>query len=192
MFRRRRIQERRLRRAWRRAFGGPEAQEAMAKLQQAHQAMAQGDFPLAAGLFEGLATQGEAYAIRSTPALLIQAGRARLMAGDSTRAIAHFERGLMLMAEVGRVLRLPIVAGSILAEMRSRGLTAEADALEAKVRRALGVQALALQPAVPEARPQLPPKCPQCGGTVHPQEVEWVDSGSAVCDYCGSILGGEA
>ena len=192
MFGRRRIQERRLRRAWRRNLGRPGAQEAMARLQQAHQAMAKGDFPQAAGLFEGLATQGETFGIRSTPALLIQAGRARLMAGDVTQATAHFERGLMLMAEVGRVLRLPIVAGSILAEMRARGLTAEADALEIKVRRALGVQALAPQPAASGPRPQLPPKCPQCGGTVHPQEVEWIDSGSAVCDYCGSVLEGEA
>ena len=163
----------------------------MARLQQAHQAMAQGDFPRAANLFEGLATQAEANGIRSTPALFIQAGRARLMEGDSTRATGHFECGLLLMAEVGRMRRLPIVAGSILTEMRSRGLAAEADALDAKVRQALGLQGLALAPAAAEARPQLPPKCPYCGGTVHPQEVEWLDATSAACDYCGSILSAE-
>lgn len=164
----------------------------MAKLQQAHQAMALGAFPQAAGLFEELATQAEAYGVRSRPALFIQAGRARLMAGDTAPAISHFERGLILMAEVGRVGRLSVVAGSVLAELRARGLAAEADALETRVRQAVGLQAVAPSPAVSVSSPRLPAKCPYCGGTVRPQEVEWVNGTSAVCDYCGSLLGGEA
>jgi hypothetical protein len=35
---------------------------------------------------------------------------------------------------------------------------------------------------------KLPPECPNCGGSVHPDEIEWTDSRSAICDYCGSIL----
>jgi hypothetical protein len=35
---------------------------------------------------------------------------------------------------------------------------------------------------------KLPLKCPNCGGSVHPDELEWTDSRSAICDYCGSIL----
>jgi hypothetical protein len=35
---------------------------------------------------------------------------------------------------------------------------------------------------------KLPPECPNCGGSVHPDELEWTDSRSAICDYCGSIL----
>jgi hypothetical protein len=35
---------------------------------------------------------------------------------------------------------------------------------------------------------KLPPECPNCGGSVHPDELEWTDSHSAVCDYCGGII----
>ncbi len=39
---------------------------------------------------------------------------------------------------------------------------------------------------------KLPPECPNCGGNVHPDEIEWTDSHSAVCDYCGSIIQAES
>ncbi len=148
---------------------GEEAQEALARLQQAHQFMAQGDYARAAEIFEALAAAGEPRRFPSTPALYIQAGRVRLQAGDTVRATAHFEHGLMLLAEFGRLRRLPIVAGRVLDEMRTRALTAEADALEVKVRQALARQGLALAAVATAESPHLPAKCPHCGGTVHSQ-----------------------
>jgi NAD-dependent SIR2 family protein deacetylase len=35
---------------------------------------------------------------------------------------------------------------------------------------------------------RLPPKCPYCGGTVHPGEVEWINDTAAECDFCGSVI----
>ena len=29
---------------------------------------------------------------------------------------------------------------------------------------------------------KLPPECPNCGGSVHSDEIEWTDSRSALCD----------
>jgi hypothetical protein len=41
---------------------------------------------------------------------------------------------------------------------------------------------------IPAELGKLPPECPNCGGSVHPDELEWTDSHSAVCDYCGSVI----
>jgi DNA-directed RNA polymerase subunit RPC12/RpoP len=38
----------------------------------------------------------------------------------------------------------------------------------------------------------LPSKCPYCGGTLNPSEVERTPGGGAVCMYCGSIVQGDA
>lgn len=171
---------------------GAEVQAVLARLQQAHQSMSQGEYLRAAEIFEALAAEGEPRRFPRTPAVYIQAGRARLLAGDAVRAAAHFEHGLMLLADFGRLRRLPIVAGRVLDEMRAGGLAGEADALETKVRQALARQGLALAPVAASKTTRLPAKCPHCGGTVHPQEVDWVDATSAACDYCGSILTAEA
>jgi endogenous inhibitor of DNA gyrase (YacG/DUF329 family) len=40
--------------------------------------------------------------------------------------------------------------------------------------------------AIPARKPILPTHCPACGGTVRPDEVEWLDEITAECAYCGS------
>jgi hypothetical protein len=47
-----------------------------------------------------------------------------------------------------------------------------------------------MPPAAPAgpSHAKLPAKCPQCGGNVLPDEIEWVDEHSAICDYCGSLI----
>lgn len=39
-----------------------------------------------------------------------------------------------------------------------------------------------------ESSGSLPPRCPHCGGPVNPDKLDWVDSRTAECAYCGSIL----
>jgi len=35
---------------------------------------------------------------------------------------------------------------------------------------------------------QLPATCPQCGGRISPENVQWIRRNAAKCFYCGSIL----
>lgn len=37
----------------------------------------------------------------------------------------------------------------------------------------------------------LPATCPQCGGTLRSDKVQWIDAGSATCPWCGSVVKGE-
>lgn len=183
-------------RRWRAARrAGPAAQAALARLQRAHALLAQGNCSQAAAIFAELADQAAARSIPRAPQLNLQAGRAWILAGDQAQGMARLRRGLMLMAEMGQVGRLPTVSSRVFQDLRGRGLSAEADSLKAELRSAApGLDFDTLPPSirVPIARPRLPAKCPYCGGTVLPDCVEWLDEMSATCDYCGSVVQAEA
>jgi hypothetical protein len=37
----------------------------------------------------------------------------------------------------------------------------------------------------------LPSNCGNCGGPVNPKKLEWFDSSTAVCNYCGCVISHE-
>ncbi len=177
LFRRRRLGPR-----W-----GPGPQ-AMLRLQEAHALLARGEFVEAAHAFETLAGAAETLGLPRAANLHLQAGRAWVEAGQTGRGLQHLRRGLSLAAQMGQMARLPAVTARVLTELRARGLTVEAEALQREVQAALAAHGLSLASVAPAAEPRLPAKCPHCGGTVHPSEVEWSDPRSALCAYCGSLL----
>ncbi len=87
-------------------------------------------------------------------------------------------------------------------QAQAHGLQAEAAALQSEL--------FALAPGIdlsstaggqtPGRKPRLAAKCPTgtgtecpcCGGTIHPETIEWINESSATCDYCGSVLQAEA
>jgi hypothetical protein len=166
---------------------------ALLRLQQAHRWLAEGRAREAAVLFEELAGEAAARGFPSAPQLSLQAGRTWLLAGESERGTERLWQGLQGMAQMGQTGRLPGAAARVVADLRARGLSPEADDLEARVRGLLPGYSPAQDsaPPVAPATRRLPPKCPYCGGSVIPDSVEWVDAASALCDYCGSVLQGE-
>jgi DNA-directed RNA polymerase subunit RPC12/RpoP len=87
--------------------------------------------------------------------------------------------------------RLAIVGERVLAEVHAHSPASAVQALRSELDSLTSGSAA---PEVPPASPavRLPAKCPQCGGTVHPMEVEWADDRTVLCAYCGSVLLGEA
>jgi hypothetical protein len=77
---------------------------------------------------------------------------------------------------------------------RSHGWNAQADALEQDAQERLAAAGLSLANVqaepVPQPRGALPPTCPRCGGPL--RDAEWVDSLSAECPYCESVVRAEA
>ncbi len=171
----------------------PAARAAMARLQQAHVWMAQGQFLPAAQAFLELGEQAQAHGLPRAPQLFLQAGRAYLLAGEIERAVGCIRRGLTLMARLGQLGRLPRVAHYALEDLRGRGLHEEAARLQAELAAlspGIDLTRAASAPAAVHKR-QLPAKCPYCGGTIHPETVDWIDDSSATCDYCGSVVKAE-
>lgn len=163
----------------------PLAQPALARLRRAHQLMERGDFEAAADIFAELADGAERRGIPRGAQLHFQAARAYLKAGDEDHTRERIARGIDLLERTGQLERLTVLGPRIVAELREHGLTEDADALEKR---------LADLPVAPPMAggagkaTSLPSKCGSCGGTIRPDEVEWLDSHNAVCSYCGSVL----
>jgi hypothetical protein len=150
--------------------------------------MAQGSYQEARMIFEELANGAAQRGIPRAPQLFLRAGESALKAGEQGPAVELFTRGLRLMAELGQTHRLPAVSRRVLDELQSAGLKEECEALEKEISQLLASVDMEIATSSPQRKRRLPGKCPQCGGIVHPQEVEWIDESTASCDYCGSIL----
>jgi hypothetical protein len=164
---------------------------ALRQLQRAHAEMQAGNWPAAAADFALLAAMAEPQRPVVASQLWIECGRACLHDNHITEAEAAFERGLSQLVKVNRFARLAALGRRAVAELQSTGQPVAAAAIQAKLESWLEgypVQA----PPYPGPRPPsggcLPAKCPQCGGTVIPDEVEALEDGRAQCAYCGSIL----
>jgi hypothetical protein len=95
-------------------------------------------------------------------------------------------RGIGAATRFGLLPQLAGAAPRIASEMRQHGYGKEAEAFVASLEAALKHPLAAPAPAKQTRR--LPPKCPYCGGTIHPGEAEWIDERSIACDYCGSVV----
>jgi hypothetical protein len=153
--------------------------------------MSEGMFAGAASIFEGLADAAQAQGIWRCPQLNIQAGMGWVLAGEIAVGMNRILKGLGLMPEMGQAARLPSVAARVKRDLQDLGLEAQAASVDEQLQHLISGEEAALspEPATP-MRARLPEKCPHCGGNVLPNEVEWVDARSAICDYCGSLVQG--
>lgn len=169
------------------------ARAALRRLAQAHELLDRGAFEEAAAIFGELAEAAEAHEIPRAPQLHLQAGRAWLDAGRSDQAVERIRHGLRLMETHKQGHRLRSALPRIADELRSKGLNVEAESLEREFAPSLPA-APATQEEWPASREsvRLPSKCPYCGGTIRPSEVDWVGEIAVQCDYCGSVVEGQA
>jgi hypothetical protein len=174
------------RRGMRRAF----AADISPLLQRAHQLLAAGDFNSAAEAFEQLAAAAEGRNGPRAPRFFLDAGRARILAGQVPAGMTHLQHGLEMLTARGEMLHLHRAGRRIVAELDQRGMTAEAREIESLLNGSL--PATFTPPVIlPTRKPILPSHCPACGGAVRPDEVEWLDEVTAECSYCGSPVRGE-
>ncbi len=162
---------------------------ALHQLRRANRLMGEGAYARAASIYEELADEAQAQGIWRSPQLNIQAGMGWVMAGEIPVGMNRILKGLRLMPEMGQAGRLPMVATRLRRNLQDLGFEAQAASLEEELRPLLSEEAAS--PAVvqsPPSRTTLPGKCPHCGGNVLPNEVEWADANSAICDYCGSLI----
>ena len=159
-------------------------------LRRANRMLSAGDYAGAAGAYEQLARAAEARGGPRAPFFYIQAGRLRLLAGQAD-GIEQLERGLGLFASRGQSHKAASVAARVIGELNARGLTAEAKRIAAYLQELLPDFEAPAEAAAPVRRPALPTHCPGCGAPLRPDEVDWLDDITAVCEYCGSPVHGE-
>ena len=160
-------------------------------LQRANRLMEIGDFGNAAALYEKLARKAhDSGRSRQAGHLYVQAARASVLSGQVKSGLDILEQGLSTFAQANLWEVFTRVGSRAIDELRQLGQAQAAQDLTS------WLETMRLNyptPATPVEltdthRLLLPLKCPSCGATVRPDEVEWIDDGQVTCDYCGSIL----
>ena len=175
-----------MRRVFRRHIRKKLAQNVPPILQEANFAFDKGEYGRAGELFEQIAQTTDARGGPRAPTFHLQAGRARILAGQTRLGLPSLKRGLELLAARGHLHRLHLGARRVITELKARGLTSEATEIEAWLQNT-SPSAPAIDLDVSAAkRPTLPTHCPSCGAALRSDEVEWLDEVTAECAYCGS------
>jgi hypothetical protein len=174
-----------MRRLFRRHIRKTLAQDVPPVLQEANFAFDKGEYGRAGELFERIAETAAARGGPRAPLFYLQAGRARIFAGQTALGMPSLKRGLELLAQRGQLARLQQAGTRVVSELNERGLNTEAAEIVAWLKAALPVMPpLESSPK----RPVLPMHCPACGAAARPDEVEWQDEVTAECAYCGSPI----
>ena len=174
-----------MRRTFRRHIRKTLAQEIPPILQEANFAFDKGEYGRAGELFERIA---ETAAARNGPRasiFFLQAGRARLLAGQTSLGMPSLRQGLELLSQRKQLARLRNAGVRVISQLREHGLNEEAVEIETWLSSHLPSTTL-FEPSA--KRPSLPTHCPSCGAAVRPDEVEWLDEVTAECAYCGSPI----
>lgn len=162
-------------------------------LVRSNELLAAGQFAAGADGLEKLARAAEGRGGRRAPYLYLEAGRARVMAGQNAEGVELLRRGLGLLAASPFHHRLGRTARRIIYELEERGLAEDAEQIAVLV---LGIEPerepdSATAGAGALRRPPLPTRCPGCGAPVRPDEVDWLDDVTAECEFCGSPVRAE-
>jgi len=174
-----------MRRVFRRHIRKTLAQEVPPVLQEANFAFDKGEYGRAGELFERIAETASARGGPRAPVLYLQAGRARILAGQTSLGMPSLKRGLELLAQRRQFSRLHQAGLRVISELNERELKNESAEIETWLK-----DVLPSAPSFdsPVKRPVLPTHCPSCGAGVRPEEVEWLDDVTAECAYCGSPI----
>lgn len=160
-------------------------------LRQANELMASGNYLAAAEAYEQLAQGAQRRGIPRDAHLFLQAGRARVQAGQVPAGMRNFRHGLTLLANRGNSQQLQMAGQRIAADLTQRGLIAEATEIEAMLKSSLPAAFTPPSPAEPAKTRLLPTACPSCGGPLRSDEAEWVDEATAECPFCGGTVRAE-
>jgi len=175
-----------MRRLFRRQIRKTLAQNVPPILQEANFSFDKGEYGRAGELFEKIAQTADARGGPRAPLFHLQAGRARILVGQTRLGLPSIKRGLELFAQRGQLHKLHQAAGRIISELNARGLTNESAAIESWLMNMMSSMSAMYDQPAPVVRPKLPTHCSSCGAILRTEEVEWQDAATAECAYCGS------
>jgi hypothetical protein len=158
----------------------------LARLSEANRLLAAGQAAQAAGIFDQLARAVEAGGRpRQAANLHARAAHAFADAAAESAALEHARAALRLFRQNAMSQRFAQFSGNIVRKFQARGMASAAEALQ----REFSLPAVPPPDAAPAAASvRLPGACPKCGAPVRSDEVDWIDSHSAECPYCGTVL----
>ena len=175
-----------MRRMFRRQIRKTLAENVPPVLQEANFVFDKGEYGRAAELFEQIAQVADARGGPRAPLFHLQAGRARILAGQSSLGMPSLKRGLEILSQRKKFPQLQMAASRVIAELNEQGLRNEAAEIEMWLKSMILIMPENETEEVPLKRPVLPTHCPSCGAGLRADEVEWLNNLTAECAYCGS------
>lgn len=157
-------------------------------LKQANACINSGDYLAAASAYEQLLEQSGPQPGPQFAFVCLQAGSARLHAGQTAKAMNHFRRGLDILTNHNRYAQMFHSGQRIKAELEKRGLMRETQAFMAQIQSCIPAAAEIPTQHINQQLPTLPPICPTCGGFIRVFELHWLNAHTAECLFCASPL----
>jgi tetratricopeptide (TPR) repeat protein len=177
--------------------GAPIGEAGRAALIRANQLNEAGQYLKAAEIFERVAKRMENRLRPNRAAFLfLQASHSLLMAKHIDQSMELSKRALALLAQYQH-WRAYLQGGNMLVlELNQVGYTKEAAEIQTlldqhKLARLEQVHGAGPSQPLPKPTLRLPGKCPSCGAPLRSDMAEWIDSASAECPYCGSVIQAE-
>ena len=165
---------------------------ALKDVRRAHSLVERGDHANAAQLFERQARDAADRGIYLPAAhLYLQAGRARLLAGESSASEQMLHQGLGILADYLNPHRLALSSELLFDDLLNMGQSQLAADLRMWLERTLEKnQTLPVGSAGDHPiRTSLSIQCPRCNAILRPADLEAWDSTQDICVYCGSLIG---
>ncbi len=160
-------------------------------LARANRLLEVGQHVHAAAIFERLAGEALDHGFeRQAPYLLLQAGRARMLAGQTREGAANLREGLGWLDRQERWRALRAAGERVIEELNNLGQASLAEEIAAWLEPKLpaAMEGGSSPQSPPPHLPRLPLQCPHCGAPARPTELEWIDRASAECAYCGGVI----
>lgn len=163
------------------------------KLIEAHRAFELGEYHKAAELYLELAVKAQERGIPQAPNLYLRGATSLLKEGNAQEALEYLKQGLAILADRKKWIQLKRLAEIAVISLKSEGQAELAAQVQNWVDEQVpeeikNSEVWRRMPAARAGTLKLPATCGQCGGPVHPNEVEWYDRGNPVCSYCGAVL----
>lgn len=162
-------------------------------LRRAHHSMELGEHANAAALFEKMAREAHDHnKLHQAPRLYLQAARGYVLAGDILQAEAQLWLGLEILIRKSNWAQVHLIGQRVIHELEEWGQPKLAQNVEKWLEESLPKNYILTQHGqVTPHHMQLPLKCPSCGGAILQGEVEWQDSNTGECPYCGTAIRGK-
>lgn len=169
----------------------PERPSVPPALRRANRMLESGDHANAAKNFSQLAQEAEDRdQIHHASMLYLRAGHAYALAGQAAEAVQAGMKGLGLIKESGRWGLLSRAGGRFSLTLVDSGFERESAEVQGWLDNALSSHQSEVTKDTVSMRDtaNLPAKCPYCGATIHPDEIEWLSNDMVECAYCGSTV----
>lgn len=167
---------------------GPKLNPVAQAVREAHLLALTGQPDLAAARFEELAAAAAERGGPHAPQLYLQAGRFHAQAGELDNARSALTSGFQLLASSAPAGVLRRVTVRLAKTFLGYGQTSLSQFVVELGNSLLPSDREVSGPSPVQPESGLPAKCPYCGASVDPRDVEWLQDKTAMCEYCGSML----